>query len=328
MRLPLALVGTVLLQMAASTAGAQTPEIVRADADVDGGAVTAIGRGFGTTTGRAVLSGSRGSLYAELPTLTWTDNQVVALLPPGLPVGAYHLEISTRANGKSPVYSDRLDITIGARGPRGERGEMGPQGPRGADGAQGPQGLTGADGAAGPAGSAGPVGPAGPAGPGGPVGPVGATGALGPMGPQGPPGAIGPAGPSGIIGTWTTTLAATTLTTNVQPIAGALTFDVAPDLAPMLFAEADGILLLNSASGTYVVIEIRMVLDGVVVQTIRTEAVNYLAGNLSNSWHLHTMRPVTPGTHDLHLEAKVLAGTGQAQVNSPNAGRLSLLLLR
>jgi hypothetical protein len=64
------------------------------------------------------------------------------------------------------------------------------------------------------------------------------------------------------------------------------------------------------------------------VQTIKTEVLNYLAGNLSNAWHLHTMRPVAGGTHDLHLEARVLSTTGSVQINSPNAGRLSLILLR
>jgi hypothetical protein len=109
---------------------------------------------------------------------------------------------------------------------------------------------------------------------------------------------------------------------------GALSFDVAADATAVLFAEADGNLFLSANAGTYGVVEIRMVLDGAVVQTIKTEVVNYVAGNLSNAWHLHTMRPVTGGTHDLHIEAKVLATTGSVQINSPNGGRLSLILLR
>jgi len=99
----LAAAATVILLATASTASAQ-PEIVRADADLESGVVTALGHGFGTTSGRAVLNGSRGSLFAELIAITWTDTEVVALLPSGLPDGAYHLEISTRPNGKSPNY--------------------------------------------------------------------------------------------------------------------------------------------------------------------------------------------------------------------------------
>ena len=118
------------------------------------------------------------------------------------------------------------------------------------------------------------------------------------------------------------------MNTTLQAVGGPLTFDVAADDTPVLFAEADGSLLLSANSATYGVVEIRLVLDGATVQTIRTEVVNYLAGNLSNAWHLHTMRPVTGGTHDLHVEAKVLSTNGSVQVNSPNAGRLSLILLR
>lgn len=303
----LAAVATVLLLATAPAVGAQSPQIVRADADLDGGRITALGDGFGTTAGRIVLTGLRGGLYAELIAVTWTDAQVVALLPPGLPIGAYHLEISTRQNGKSPVTSDHIDITIGAQGPKGNRGDMGPQGL---------SGLTGPEGPPGPAGAAGPPGSAGPAGPVGPIGPIG---------PQGQP---GPAGPSGVVGALTATLPVTTLTTTAQVLSGTLTFDTPAQTTQTLFAEADGSLFLSAASGTYGIVEIRMVLDGVAIQAVRTEVVNYVAGNMPSAWHLHTMRPVTGGTHELHLEARVLSATGQVQVNNTNAGRLSLLLFR
>jgi hypothetical protein len=60
---------------------------------------------------------------------------------------------------------------------------------------------------------------------------------------------------------------------------------------------------------------------------IRTEVLNYLAGNMPASWHIHTMRPVGGGPHELHIDARVIAATGQVQMNS-SAGRLSGLLLR
>src|SRR5829696_1042889 len=134
----LAAVATVLFLATAPTLAAQTPEIIRADADFEGGRVTAYGRGFGAIAGRVVLDGSRGSLYAELIAVTWADGQVVALLPPGLPIGTYHLGISTRPNGKSPIASDSIDITIGLQGPKGEPGESGSEGAPGLPGAQGP----------------------------------------------------------------------------------------------------------------------------------------------------------------------------------------------
>ena len=147
------------------------------------------------------------------------------------------------------------------------------------------------------------------------------------MGPPGVPGPAGPQGPSGVVGAFTTPLSVAPLTTTQQTVGSGLTFDAPPDGAPMLFAEADGSLMLNAAAGTYAVVELRLVLDGVTVQIVRTEVVNYQAGNLSNAWHLHTMRPVAAGPHEVHVEARVLSATGQVQINS-NAGRLSALVLR
>ena len=154
-------------------------------------------------------------------------------------------------------------------------------------------------------------------------------GSIGPIGPQGEPGVAGPAGPSGVLATNTVSMTGSTLSTTLLTL-GTLSFDVAVDATQVLFAEADGNLFLSAASGSYGVVEIRMVLDGVAVQTIRPEVVNYGAANLSNAWHLHTMKPVSGGTHDLHIEARVLSATtaGSVQINSPNSGRLSLILLR
>jgi len=56
---------TVLLLATASTLSAQ-PEIVRADADLESGVITALGHGFGTSNGRAVLMSTDAGA-------TWTD---------------------------------------------------------------------------------------------------------------------------------------------------------------------------------------------------------------------------------------------------------------
>jgi hypothetical protein len=153
-------------------------------------------------------------------------------------------------------------------------------------------------------------------------------GPVGPIGPQGEPGAAGPAGTSGVVGSYSTSLIGTTLNTVMQVLSGGLPFDVPVDQTAVVFAEADSSLFLSAGSGSYGVVEIRLVLDGVTVQTIRTEVINYLAGNLSNAWHLHTMRTVGGGAHEIHVEARVLSTNGSVQINSPNAGRLSLLLLK
>jgi hypothetical protein len=308
----LAAVATVLLLATAPAVGAQTPEIVHVETDVDAGSVTATGTGFGTLTGAVRLTGSRGTTAADLVPVTWTDSHVVALLPPGIPPGAYRLEIATRASGRSPQWSDRIDLTIGSQGPKGDKGDPGAAGPAGP---QGPQGLTG------------PMGPAGPTGAQGPAGPNGLEGPVGPPGPPGAVGPAGPAGPSGVVGTYTTPLTVSTIGSSLQALLNPVEFDVPADSTMVLFAEADGNLLLASASGTYAVVELRMVLDGVTIQVIKTEVLNYLAGNLSNAWHLHTMRSVGSGSHELHIEARVLATNGMVQINT-NAGRLSALLFR
>ena len=125
-------------------------------------------------------------------------------------------------------------------------------------------------------------------------------------------------------------LSGTSLNATAQTLGTPFSFDVAADANPVLFAEADGNLFLSAGSATYGLVEIRLILDGTAVQTIRTEVLNYLAGNMSAAWHLHTMRPVAPGTHDLHVDARVLSATAGAavQINSPNSGRLSMILLR
>jgi hypothetical protein len=300
---------TVLLLAAAPNAGAQSIEILRADADLEGGRITAHGRSFGTTIGRIVLAGSRGGVFAELITVTWTDTEVVALLPPGLPPGAYRLEIGPRTVGRSQGSSDSLDVTIGVQGPKGDTGAAGPQGPPGEPGPQGAQGL---------------AGPAGPQGAPGPVGPQGATGPVGPIGPPGPTGPAGPAGPSGILGSATSALSLITLTSSFQTVPAVVSVSAPTTGSTSALAEANGTVFVSGAIGTYGIVEIRLLLDGVVVQTIRTSVVNYQAGNLSNDWTVHAMVPLAAGSHQFRVEARTLSATGQVQLNP--AGRLSVLI--
>ncbi|MGC4082527.1 MAG: hypothetical protein QM736_10560 [Vicinamibacterales bacterium] len=186
-------------------------EIGRVDADVDGGRLTAFGRGFGNSTGRLVLSGSYGTVLAELQTITWTDTQVVALLPPSMLPGSYHLDITTRYRGHLPVSSDRIDITIGTRGPKGDPGEPGTPGP---DGIQGPEG------------------------PMGPIGPPGATGADGAV------------GPSSLVATATTTLGATGVSATLTQMPGSLSVTVPAGVTATMLAQGDGTLFLSGATGT------------------------------------------------------------------------------
>ncbi len=309
----LAAVATVLMLAAAPNAGAEPEkfvEIVRAEIDFDGGRVSAFGSGFGSSAGRVTLTGSRGAVYADLIAVTWTDHEVVALLPPGLGVGAYRLGVSTKANGKGTYSTDFIDVTIGAQGPKGEAGDPG---------------VSGLQGEFGPPGPAGPAGPPGPPGPQGAQGPSGSVGPIGPPGPQGPQ---GPAGASGTVASATTSLPIGTLTTTAVVLPGVAALDIPADATTTTaWAEAHGTLTLNAGSGTYGIVEINLLLDSVVVQTIRHSLVNYLAGNMPSSWHLHTMRALAPGHHEFQVQARVLTGTGQVQINT-STGRLSAMAFR
>ena len=175
---------------------------------------------FGATSGRAVLNGSRGSLLPA-HTITWTDTEVVALLPSSLPTRvspkSAHGRMERARELRPHRHHDRRQGTEGDAGPQGLAGQWcrGPAGPAGPGlataGPTGPAGPTGATGAAvrrvaGPSGATGPQGPAGPAGQAGAAGLTGSIGPVGPIGPQGEPGAAGPAGPSGVLATNTTVM--------------------------------------------------------------------------------------------------------------------------
>ena len=173
---------------------------------------------------------------AALTVTSFTNTQVVAMLPTGLTPGTFNLTLTNSAGN-----SVEFDLSYGAIGPQGPAGPAGPtgaQGPAGQTGPAGPtgpRGLTGAPGAPGPAGANGigfsflnafdpyatytlnnvvtyngssyvAIVPNGP----NPTGPTpdknpswslmaaaGATGQAGPVGPQGP---LGDPGPQGLMG--------------------------------------------------------------------------------------------------------------------------------
>src|SRR5215831_4297971 len=152
---------------------ADAPEIFRVDTSATGGTATLYGRNFGLTTGRVLLDGSRGTVYAQLIVATWTDGQIVVYLPPGLEPGTYFLHMVCRAKGGDNGDSADVTLVVGAVGPPGPQGDRGSTGPAGPQGLQGPPGPPGTPGPQGPAGAPGAAGPQGPMGPGGPMGPQG-----------------------------------------------------------------------------------------------------------------------------------------------------------
>ena len=309
----------------APSVSAQPPEVTRAEANVVAGIVAVDGHNFGAE-GRVVLMGSQGSVSAELICVTWTDQHVVAFLPSGLSAGTYRLGIGTHGKGKNPGGTDIIDITIGIQGPPGPAGDQGPVGPQGQTGPQGPpgpQGPHGLQGAAGSPGASGQPGAQGPQGPQGISGPPGSPGAPGVPGPQG---LQGPAGTPATIASTSVVLNNTILNGVLKIVPSSVTMSSPTGSTVNALIEAEGDLFLNAASGTASLVELHLVVDGVVERTLRSSVVNYVLGNNSSAWHLHMLKTLTAGSHEFHVEARTITGTGMAVVNS-TPGRLSVVLL-
>jgi hypothetical protein len=357
-----AAVGILLFASVSRVFADQAPEIMRVDVDVPTRAIIIEGHNFGKRVGWTLLQGSSGTILAQLTTGSWSDDVIVAFLPNGLQPGTYRMTVVRAKNGRPSPFdhldhadnlADEIDFTWGAQGPAGPRGPAGPKGDLGAQGPVGPEGLAGAQGpqgpagpkgdagAAGAAGPAGPVGPAGsagavgPAGPAGPQGPVGTTGAtgvagpMGPMGPQGPQGPQGSQGASGVVSSTTQQLLAMNIGTTAQPVPGNVTFtttDPAGTVSALI--EADGDVMATGSSGTYYLFELRLVVDGTVVRTVRSQVVNMAGGNQSNTWHLHTLASMPPGSHEAHIEVVRVAGTANPATLNFNSGRVSAVVIR
>jgi len=208
---------------------AVTPAVTGGTINYSTNQITIAGSGFQPAKAKPTVSFNGAALTVG----TFSNTQVVAMLPAGLAAGTFDLVV-TNSQGNSVSF----DMTYGATGLQGPAGPAGPQGPAGATGATGatgPRGLTGAPGAPGPAGANGtsfifldaynpyatyaaddvvtyngssyisivPNGP-NPSGPTPDLNPSwsllasgGATGATGPAGPAGP---AGPQGMTGVMG--------------------------------------------------------------------------------------------------------------------------------
>jgi hypothetical protein len=127
-----------------------------------------------------------------------------------------------------------------------------------------------------------------------------------------------------VLGSYAGSLTNVTLTSSAKLVPGALAVTVAEGGAQALI-NAEGDLFLFDSASNYGLVELRLLVDGAVVRTLRTTVYNYLAGNLSTAWHLHTIVPLAAGSHDVRVDGRVLAANGPVQVNS-TAGRISALV--
>jgi hypothetical protein len=168
-------------------------------------------------------------------------------------------------------------------------------------------------------------GPKGDPGPKGDAGMQGPTGLVGPIGPPGPQGQQGMVGRDGVVSAATTTLANFALNSTFRTVPSSLTLTPAENVNALI--EAEGDLFLGASMGSSALVELRLVVDGVAERVLRSSVLNYLLGNNSSAWHLHTVKSLNAGSHDIHVEARVITGTGAVAVNS-TAGRLSVVLFR
>jgi hypothetical protein len=93
---------------------------------------------------------------------------------------------------------------------------------------------------------------------------------------------------------------------------------------------ADGDITLSGSSPLAGTFELRLMVDGVAVRSIRSQVINNNMGNLSASWQVHMISTLDPGQHDIRLDAlKTTSSSGVSLLlNNVNPGRLSAVLLR
>jgi len=185
--------------------------------------------------------------------------------------------------------------------------------------------------AAGQEGVAGPAGPAGPQGPTGSQGATGPAGPVGPAGPIGPAGSQGPDGPAATVGATSVSVLRTPLSmTSYQTIPTSVTQTVPAGVTVSALVDAEGDIYADLGTGTQALVELHLVIDGVVVRVLRTSSTNLVLNKTPSPWHLGTIQPLGPGSHEFHVEAEILYPfTSGAVVTANNApGNLSVALLR
>ena len=179
-------------------------------------------------------------------------------------------------------------------------------------------------------GVAGATGPAGPQGPSGSQGATGAAGPVGPAGPIGPAGSQGPEGPAATVGATAVSLLNTALTNSYQTIQTSVTMNVPTGVTISALVNAEGDIYASTGTGTQALVELHLVIDGMVVRTVRASSTNLVVNSMPSLWHLGTIQPLGSGSHEFHVEAEILypitAGAAVSANRTP--GNLSVALLR
>jgi hypothetical protein len=114
-----------------------------------------------------------------------------------------------------------------------------------------------------------------------------------------------------------------------QPVPGSVKFTTAAsDGTVTAWIEADGDVLATGPVGTYCVFELRLVVDGLSLRLIKAQVVNMGTADQSSSWHMHVLKTLLPGSHEVHVEVRSVAATANPVALNYGSGRLSALLVR
>jgi hypothetical protein len=251
-----------------------------------------------------------GAAYAWRPVVQHSDTAV------NVCINRANGDMHAIAEGEPCKDNEELVvIALGGAGGAGATGATGPQGPQGDTGVAGPVGATGAQGL---------TGATGPQGPNGDPGSVGATGAQGPAGAtgvQGPAGATGAAGPAGTTGQNTVTVSSTAAVTvtNVNPVqVPGLSLTVTAGSNSVLYVSTDGGIVNNGLFlGDYVQVDVRVLVDGVVVMD---RAYDVEIGNFAfkGYWSIACSVAASPGAHTVTVDT-FLRSRGSLQGGTPTA---------
>jgi hypothetical protein len=241
-----------------------------------------------------------GAAYAWKPVVQSSDTSVNVCV--NRSNGDMH---AIAAGDQCKTAEELVIIPIGLGGGSGATGATGPQGPQGDTG---PQGLPGLTGATGPQGVPGLTGATGPQGPNGDPGAVGATGAQGPAGVNGgpgPAGATGATGPASTTGqnavTVPSTAAVTVTTVNPVQVPG-LSMTVTAGSNSVLYVSTDGGIVDNGLfPGDYVQVDVRVLVDGVVVvdRSYDVELGNFA---YKTYWSIACSVAASPGPHTVTVD--------------------------
>jgi hypothetical protein len=148
---------------------------------------------------------------------------------------------------------------------------------------------------------------------------------MGPAGPQGPD------GPAATVAVNSVSLDKTPLSTSsyvVIPSSVTMTVPAGATVSALVNAEGD--VFANISTGNQALVELHLVIDGVVVRTVRASSTNLNVNSMPGPWHLGIIKSLGPGSHEFHVEAEIMipfSGTPTVTANAA-PGNLSVALLR